>query len=173
MDHLEQALLTYIKLQNRGKANKDKMIKEPIEAAMRENEVIEYNNQREEQQSGEEPHAQQQQKRRPGRPKANKVMDASAEEEPQRRRGRCKAKIDMNFSSNAQVPCAIEYPNEEEQPLKRQGRPGRPPKPKPGSEKSLAVLSSSDIQQQPLSRRIKKSFSKPKRGRGRPRTLRN
>lgn len=143
MDQLEQALLAYIKLQNqnRGKANKDKMIKEPIEAAMRENEVIEYHNQREEEQSGEEPHAQQQQKRRPGRPKAKKVMGASAEEE--------------------------------EQPPKRRG-PGRPPKPKPdSSETSLAVLSSSEIRQQPLSRRIKKRFSKPKRGRGRPRTLRN
>lgn len=119
MDQLEQALLAYIKLQNqnRGKANKDKMIKEPIEAAMRENEVIEYNNQRE-----EEPHAQQQQKRRPGRPK---VMGASAdhEEEPPRRRG-----------------------------------PGSPPKPKPdSSETSLAVLSSSDIRQQPLSPRINQS----------------
>lgn len=131
MDQLEQALLAYIKLQNQ---NRGKMIKEPMEAAMRENEVIEYNNQRE-----EEPHAEQQQKRRPGRPKAKKVMGASAEEEPPKRRG-----------------------------------PGRPPKPKPdSSETSLALLSSSEIRQQPLSRRINKRFSKPKRGRGRPRTLRN
>ncbi|KAM5567031.1 hypothetical protein ABKV19_015248 [Rosa sericea] len=126
--------------------------------------------------------------RRRGRSKAKNDMDLGTnaevpcaveppnEEQPQRRRGRSKAKHDMDEITSSLVPCALEHPHEE-QPPKRRG-PGRPPKPKPDSEATLTVLSSSDIQhhskqQQPLSQATKMRFSKPKRGRGRPRTLRN
>ncbi|XP_050373251.1 uncharacterized protein LOC126790917 [Argentina anserina] len=127
--------------------------------------------------------------RRRGRSKAKSDMDLGTiaevpcdieplNEQPQRRQGRSKAKDDMEANATSEVPCALEHP-QSEQPLKRRG-PGRPPKTNPDSQASLTVLSISDIQhhckskqQQPVSQATKMGFSKPKRGRGRPRTLRN
>lgn len=98
MDEVEKAVLAYVKLHNQGEAKKDEMIRTPIQAEVGEDEVVKHNNQREEQQSGEEPQSQRQpagkEKRRPGRPKANKVMELvpyAPEEQPPRCRGGIKS----------------------------------------------------------------------------------
>lgn len=105
------------------------------------------------------------------------------EEQPQRHRGKSRAIYDTEASTTSEVPCALENPHAE-QPLKRRS-PGRPPKPKPNTETTMTVLSSSDVQrhskpkqQQPppnqaTNQATNMRFSKPKRGRGRSRTLRN
>ncbi|KAL6186925.1 hypothetical protein ACLB2K_043043 [Fragaria x ananassa] len=127
MDEVEKAVLAYVKLHNQGEAKKDEMIRTPIQAEVGEDEVVKHNNQREEQQSGEEPQSQRQpagkEKRRPGRPKANKVMELVpyAPEQPRRRRGRSKAKNDMDLGTNTELPCDVE-PLNEEQPQRHRGK---------------------------------------------------